>query len=115
MKDDLAEDYTVEKWLESFGVPTRKSNIVLGLSMILLGLTHLWFFGDDFLEWIKIYFMSLDEVRQTPYEPIWNSGKGLIGVCFLYFGISSIFQSVRSSMKKNPNQRMDPIVKTPID
>src|SRR5438132_203640 len=53
--------------------------LVPAILFAVLGCTTLSMFWDGFMAWWHMVGMSYDEVRNTPFEPMWTSGRAMGG------------------------------------
>ena len=67
-----------------------KVPLTLAIILAISGAFQLWTYWNSFAEWIRICSLSYDEVKQTPFVPIWTSLRGaaaflpLTGALYLF-------------------------------
>jgi len=81
--------------------PKWKFHLATGLWFLFFGALQIRVFGDSLLEWWRITNLSYAEVVETPFLPIWTSGRGVVGVIWLLTGIFWISASLRARSSTN--------------
>jgi len=72
----------------------------LGIAWIILGSIFISTYWDGLSKWWEIVNMTYVEVKETPYLPIWTSGRGINGIVFVVGGIMFISEGWKRKKKK---------------
>ena len=133
MKTSDDEQYSIASWFRDLRenglakhnrearpkTPKWKFHLAIGLWFLFFGVLKIRVFGDSLLEWWRITNLSYAEVLETPFLPIWTSGRGVMGVIWLLIGIfwisvslrarnSNSHQSESETKKKNKSEMATP-------
>jgi len=84
--------------------PGWRSTLFTGLLWLCLGLVFVWTNWDGLSEWWRIINLDYSEVKETPFLPIWTSGKGVLGVFFICAGATFLFKAA----SKRKRQKAEP-------
>ena len=68
--------------------------------LALVGAFQLYIYWDGFVAWVRICSMSYEEVRATPFLPIWTSMRAVGGIIFLMASIGWFLRFVRLKRHK---------------
>ena len=81
----------------------KRSSIFLinGILFTCLGLAYTVLYGSGLVEWWRITRLPHDKIKDTPFEAIWTSGRGALGVFFLFGGILWLLAAWRNSGDHN--------------
>ncbi|MAS91710.1 MAG: hypothetical protein CMO55_00825 [Verrucomicrobiales bacterium] len=73
---------------------------LFGINAILfcfVGILQFWIYWDGISEWWRITGLDFDEVKDTPYQKIWTSGRVIPALLFLIAGIVNLACFIRRS------------------
>ncbi|MGI8965565.1 MAG: hypothetical protein ACR2H1_05680 [Limisphaerales bacterium] len=85
-----------------------KNQLVPAVTFGLLGAVCLFIYWDGFIVWLRICSLSYEEVKNTPFVPIWTSARGVAGILFIIAGLH--FFSTYLQLKKAEKIRHDSAV-----
>jgi len=108
MSKDFATDYSFIKWLKSAYyelISWQRGNTHPSLHLInfiiftLFGVFNILVFHKSLVAYLRISFMTYEEVSQTPFLPIWTSFRALTGFLFLFTAFMWLCLWVRARQK----------------